>query len=182
MCRGIQGLTSVSACLSRVPESGIVDLLLPLVSNKILSPQRGQCTNRIGLTTQVENDIVRLLDTNCEACSLVYQRLNRTIGLVFANSSMCEDTTNSVGRLVVFRYRIGEAEPQKTWKSCSPSLSGRQPGGSTKCTLSVGQAEGHGCRPLSPVYAPQAHGGKIPPCCHNMRAGDFLRFCHDWIL
>lgn len=32
VCRGIQGLTSVPTCLSRIPDSGIVDLLLPLVS------------------------------------------------------------------------------------------------------------------------------------------------------
>lgn len=32
VCRAIQGLTSVPACLSRIPDSGIVDLLLPLVS------------------------------------------------------------------------------------------------------------------------------------------------------
>lgn len=35
VCRGIQGLTSVPACLSRIPDSGIVDLLLPLVSQDV---------------------------------------------------------------------------------------------------------------------------------------------------
>eukprot|EP00903_Cladosiphon_okamuranus_P019404 g17841.t1 len=39
VCRGIQGLTSVPACLSRVPDSGIVDLLLPLVKLNLKRPE-----------------------------------------------------------------------------------------------------------------------------------------------
>lgn len=33
VCRAIQRLTSISICLTRIPESGVMDLFLPLVSS-----------------------------------------------------------------------------------------------------------------------------------------------------